>query len=82
MARTQSLSEAWKQEKVAREEMRKKETADAGPSATTSEGVVDSDDDIIVGEIISKPKASNARGKGKAKAKPTSTEQTKADRLR
>ena len=93
MARTQSLSDVWKQERAAREEMKKRETAEAGPSATTSEGAVDSDDDIIVGEIIRKSKASTARGKGKAKAKSgptadstatttTTAEETKADRLR
>ena len=67
--------------------MKRREAAEAGPSATTSEGAADSDDDIIVGEVIMKSRASNARGKGKARVRPglstvTTTEETKASRLR
>lgn len=83
MATAESLSDVWKKEKVTREEQKRKE-AEAAPSGATSEAAPDeSDDEIIVGEIITKPKPASTRGKGKAKAPAAAaTEETKADRLR
>lgn len=78
MAKAESLSDVWKKEK----EQKRKE-AETAPSGATSEAALDgSDDEIIVGEIISKPKPTNAKGKGKAKAPAPPAEETKADRLR
>lgn len=87
LMQTQSLSDLWKQEKAAKEEQRKRETAEAGPSATASEGggAPESDDEIIVSEIVSKAKASRTKGKGKAPAAAAARKEegeTKAERFR
>jgi hypothetical protein len=84
-ARAESLADQWRQERAAREEHRRrereKEAASAAALSAMPEAVEDSDDDIIVGEVVTKTKAAPAKGKGKAKATPA-LEQSKADRLR
>lgn len=72
------LSEEWKKDRAAKEEQKKKEVAEV---AGKPDVIEDSDDDIVVSEVVVKAKPGKGKGKGKMKALPVGGE-TKADRLR
>lgn len=86
LAKTLSLSEEWKKEKAAKEAQKKRDAAGSTtPSvAEGAEVIPDSDDEIIVGEVISKSVAKRvAKGKQAAKnEKGDKTGEGEALRLR
>lgn len=72
----EALSEEWKRDRTAKEEQKKKETTEV---AGNPDIVEDSDDDIVVSEVVVRAKPTKGKGKGKMKL-PVG--ETKADRLR
>lgn len=75
-----SLSEEWKKEKTAKEEQKKKETAESNGVAAPEDVVIpDSDDEIIVGEVVTKPGIKKGAGKGK---QPVKTRKSEGDAMR
>lgn len=70
LAKIMSLSDEWKKEKAVREEQKRKEVAEGtGAPAPDGEVIPDSDDEIIVGEVVSKTSAKKGAGKGKQASK-------------
>lgn len=77
--RIAALSAKWREEKAARGGQR--EEVEGATEKAKAETVEDSDDDIVVGEIVSRAPVKKAVGKGKA-ARSTEKEEAKASRLR
>ena len=89
LAQTLSLSEEWKKEKAAKEEQKKRDQERAAEqdraekAANEVEVVAESDDEIIIGEVVKKAHLSKRdTGKGKQSVADDKDKPTRSNALR